>query len=75
MIGTRDCVTNEAMEIPEYFVYCAIFIVRSCGTRSGRIAKGTFSEVQLILACQPVLAGQFVAEPMGGYYRVFVNDV
>ena len=33
------------MEIPEYFVYCGIFIMRSWGKRSVQIAKGQFLEV------------------------------
>ena len=63
------------MGIPEYFVYCGIFIMHSWGERSGQIAKGVFSEVPLILACQSNSAGQFVADSMGEYYPFFVNDV
>ena len=33
------------MEIPEYFVYCGIFIRKSWDKRSGQIAKGEFLEV------------------------------
>ena len=32
------------MEIPEYFVYCGIFITQSWGKRSGQIAKGELLE-------------------------------
>jgi len=45
MIWTRDFAPNQDMEIPEYFVYCGIFMAQSWGKRSGQIAKGEFLEV------------------------------
>ena len=71
----EDFVSDKVMEIPEYFVYCGIFIMHSRVKRYGQIAKGEFFEVPIILACQPVSAGQFVAGPMGESYKKFVNDV
>ena len=35
------------MEIPEYFVYCEIFITQSWSKRSVQIAKGEFIEVPI----------------------------
>ena len=40
------------MEIPEYFVYCGIFITQSWSKRSVQIAKGEFLEVPCCLAEQ-----------------------
>ena len=45
MIWSKDFVPDRVMEIPEYFVYCGIFIMRSWGKRSVQIAKGRFLEV------------------------------
>ena len=45
MIWTRDFDPNSVMEIPEYFVYCGIFITQSWSKRSVQIAKGEFLEV------------------------------
>ena len=67
MIWARDCDPNEVMEIPEYFVYCGIFIMHSWGKRSGQITKGAFSEVPLILACQPI--------PPGSCWRIRWDDI
>ena len=38
------------MEIPEYFVYCGIFITHRWGKRFVQIAKGEFFEVPYNLA-------------------------
>ena len=45
MIWTRDFDPNSVMEIPEYFVYCGIFITQSWSKRSVQIAKREFLEV------------------------------
>ena len=45
MIWAWDFVSNQVMEIPEYFVYFGIFMMHSWSNRSGQIAKGEFLEV------------------------------
>ena len=42
MIWAADFVPSQALEIPEYFVYCGIFKVRSWDKRCAQIAKGSF---------------------------------
>ena len=75
MIWTKDFGADKVMEIPEYFVYCGIFIMHSRVKRYGQIAKVEFFEVPIILACQPVSPGQFIAGSMEESYKHFVNDV
>jgi len=40
MIWTEGFVPDKVMEIPEYFVYCGIFITHRWGKRFVQIAKG-----------------------------------
>ena len=45
MIWAEDFGPDKVMEIPEYFVYCGIYITHSWGERFAQIAKGEFLEV------------------------------
>ena len=45
MIWAKDFDPDKVMEIPEYFVYCGIFITHRWGKRFVQIAKGEFLEV------------------------------
>ena len=45
MIWAKDFGADKGMEIPEYFVYCGIFIPHIWGKRFAQIAKGEFLEV------------------------------
>ena len=44
-IWAEDFIPDKVMEIPEYFVYCGIFITHSWDKRFGQIPKGEFLEV------------------------------
>ena len=45
MGGARDFGSNQAEEIPEYFVYFGIFAVHNWEQRSGHSPKGEFTGV------------------------------
>ena len=45
MIWIKDFGSDKVMKIPEYFVYCGIFITHTRGNRFAQIAKGEFFEV------------------------------
>jgi len=49
MIWAKDFVPDKVMEIPEYFVYCGIFITNRWGKRLVQIAKREFLEVPLYM--------------------------
>ena len=81
MIPARDYVSNEMMKIPEYLVYCGIFIMRSWGIRSAGSAKGVFLEVPKIkirgtaVPRKPALAvtHQFMTCTNGRWVAVFCH--
>ena len=47
MIWAKDFGPDKVMEIPEYLVYCGIFITHRWDKRFDQIAKGEFLEVPL----------------------------
>ena len=54
----EDFVPNQVMEIPEYFVYCGIFIKQSWGKRFAQDAKGEFLEVPYSLNRSSIFSHQ-----------------
>ena len=56
------------MEIPEYFVYCGIFITQSWSKRSAQIAKGEFFEVPCCLRYMPFVGRGY--DPAGHLGRL-----